>query len=1104
MENIIFMATMLEKYGWFEWSCHTNYSFLKGASHPGEYVARAIANGYQGIGITDYDGVYGVVSAYRALKKEVDPRVFRLFYGAEIHFSADHSQPILLQDTLILIAKTHQGYANLCRVLTRAHRRGKHQAHLVFEEFLQEDLKGLVAIHPMRGLVRQPSGIVALEDRLKDLREIFSDDLYLQISRHFHPAEDRWISPYLLLAKRYNISCLLGNDPYFHDPSRKRLHDVLQSIATNQTLDCNVDYTFPNDARHLPRLNEIEKIYRSLSIYESALIASRDLAERCSFELSEIKYCYPQEMIPKGYSSQQYLEESVWENYHRIYIDGAEKVKNLLRHELILVNKLGFADYFLTVWDIVSWARRQGILCQGRGSAANSAICYVLGITSVDPAQFDLLFERFISAERGDPPDIDVDFEHERREEVIQYIYQRYGRNRAAMVANVITFRTRGAIRAVGKALGFNEESLHEAAEVLKQRHTTGKNWDAVQMHLANLSTSDQSGSNNTSPQESSKDIADVIPLWIELAKELKGFPRHLGIHSGGFVATHQHLDFLCPQEPATMEGRTVIQWSKDDIEELHIFKIDVLALGMLTAISKCLKSLKACYGKEFKITDIPPEDPKTYDMISRANTIGTFQIESRAQMSMLPRLRPRTFYDLVIQVAIIRPGPIQGGLIHPFLRRRNGQEAITFPDQRLVSILKRTLGVPIFQEQVMRIAMAVGNFTGGQANELRRNMGAWQMKGNLNPLMEQLAVGMRENGISEEFTQAIIDQMRAFADYGFPESHAASFAHIAYVSAYLKCYFPAQFFTALLNSQPMGFYSSHTLIQTAKREGVVILPVSVLHSEWDMTLERSDQSINGFALRMGFRCLRSLNFSAVERLVKFRKLAEERGSRWENVTQFMSDARLFRHELTILASAGAWQCLGIERRQAIWLASSAPVAEHLDSPEDTPRFSNETEWEAVQYDFQSTGTSLGEHASLLIKKHYWDYPLKQQALSLAKDLVHVKDGVLVNVFGMTIVRQAPQTAKGMVFYTLEDETGLVNLVFRPNTYQKYYQTLENFGFICCQGRLQKDQGAISILVLSVYVPQPHKGSMIPLKKSQTQKAEPACDILPRTARNFY
>lgn len=1096
---------MLNQFGWIEWSCHTNYSFLKGASHPKEYVSRAINHGYYGLGITDYDGVYGIVSAYRALKKDPNSSPLKLFYGAEIHLTLDHHLPLLLQDTLILMALNHGGYVNLCRILTKAHRHSKNQAYLSFDDLLEEDLSGLIAIQPMRGLIRRAFEKGAFQKRMKCLKEKLANNFYLQLSRHFHPAEDCWINDLISVSKNLSIPCLLGNDPYFHEPSRKRLHDVLQCISNNRTLDNNAEHFFPNDSRHLPDLHRIERIYQSLSFYKQALRTSRELAEEFSFDLSDIRYHYPQEMIPEGYCSYQYLTEIVWEYFQKVYPLGSEKVRCLLIHELKLVEQLGFADYFLTVWDIVSWARSQGIICQGRGSAANSAICYILGITSVDPAQFDLLFERFISAERGDPPDIDVDFEHERREEVIQYIYRRYGRHRAAMVANVITFRTKGAFRAVGKALGFKEESLHQAADILKQRTTTGRNWDAVKMHLANLSTNDQTDGINQDIGHSSVDIEAKVPLWVDLAKELKGFPRHLGIHSGGFVATHQSLDHVCPQEPATMEGRTVIQWSKDDIEELHIFKIDILALGMLTAISKCLNSLKTCYGTDLKITDIPAEDVKTYDMITRADTIGTFQIESRAQMSMLPRLKPRTFYDLVIQVAIIRPGPIQGGLIHPFLRRRHGKEAVSFPDARLEPILKRTLGVPIFQEQVMRIAMTVGKFTGGQANELRRNMGAWQLKGDLGPLMEKLAKGMKENGITEAFTQIIIDQMRAFADYGFPESHAASFAHIAYISAYLKCYYPAQFFTSLLNSQPMGFYSPHTLMQSARRDGVIVLPVSVLDSNWDMSLEKHGDSKGGFAIRMGFRFLRSLSRNAADRLIKSRQLSDGGVKEWESASQFMSDANLYRHELTILACAGAWQCFGMERRQAIWMAAAAPVAESLDSVEEFPHFKSETPWEAVQYDFQTTGTSLGEHASALIKRFYWHYPIKQNELCSAEKMVHSADGVNVNIFGMIIVRQAPQTAKGMVFYTLEDETGFINLVFKPNIYKKYSETLENFGFVCCQGRVQKDQGAISILVGHVYRSQMVQGTMSQFNRKVSEDKD-CLDVreLPRAVRNFH
>ncbi len=943
---------------WHEWLCHTNFSFLTGTSHPGDLTQKAVDHGYASMAITDFDGVYGIARAYRYRHG------LKLHYGAEIHLKQDHDLPLYFQDTLVLIAQTHRGYFNLCKILSYAHRNGKKDAYVPLEEL--SSLEDIIAIQPMRGLIRYDHNAAAKK------YAVLKDTLYLAVSRHLSPAEDVWIEPTIALGKALNIPILLSQDIFFHDAQQKRMSDLVTAIRLNKPISEVSDHVFANDMRRPLSLPELQRIYGDLPIYKEALENSQKLADSIHFDLSELKYRYPREMIPDELTPQQYLEQLA----HR---HAAGRYTDAITHELNLVNQLGFADYFLTVYDIVNWARSQGILCQGRGSAANSAICFVLGITALDPSQFELLFERFISVERGDPPDIDVDFEHERREEVIQYIYRRFGRDKAAMVANVICFKTKGATRAVLKA--------------------------------------------EADP--------DLIP-------HLKGFPRHLGIHSGGFMVSDKPIDWLCPQEPATMPGRTVIEWCKDDIEALGFFKIDVLALGGLTLIKKCLELIKIHHGQTLQLDHLPLDDPDTYQMIQNADTIGTFQIESRAQMSFLPRHKPKTFYDLVVQVAIIRPGPIQGGMIHPYLRRRNGLEPVTFPDPRLEPILKRTFGVPIFQEQVMRVAMAVGGFSAGEADELRKNIGAFTLKKD-QFWVGKLADGMRQNGVNDAFIESILGHIKGFASYGFPESHAASFALLAYITAYLKCHYPAAFFVAILNAQPMGFYEPDTLLKTAQRCGVEILPICIAHSTWDHQLE------NG-KIRLGFRLVRGLSESGL--------------------------ARMNRTDLTAIAAANALQIFGLTRKNALWLAEAAPYAPLLNEPDDPVIFEPETELEATQLDYHATGTSVGKHPTQLMRTHAWVYDIPKHRLVSAEGIALKSNHSLVTVFGMVTCRQKPPTAKGVVFLTLWDETGAFNIVIKPELYLNYRSVIDGQSFLCIQGICQASDGARSILLTRVFEPK--------------------------------
>lgn len=1096
------MESLVNKYGWHEWLCHTNFSFLIGASHPYEYVEEAVGYDYEGLGITDYDGVYGIARAYRTRQRIIKAqnttqsafKKFSLYYGAEIHLRKDHDSSIYTQDTIVLYALSHKGYFNLCSLLTYAHRDGKKEANIPIEHLLSAPVDDIVCLVPMRGLIRTDGSSVKIVERAGTLKEHFEGRLYFAISRHMHRAEDEWISPSIQVAKKLGASLLLSQDVFFHRRERKPLSDLLHAMRHNKTLDEVGAHLFVNARRCFHSLSEIERLYRDLPIYEEALRTSKILSEKFHFDLHELKYEYPKEMIPEGLSAQTYLEQLTWKHAAHIYshvyshIDSLgipSKIEKLIQHELTLVKTLSFADYFLTVWDIVTWARSQNILCQGRGSAANSAICYALGITAVDPDKFDVLFERFISVERGEPPDIDVDFEHERREEVIQYIYHRYGRGRAAMVANVVTFKTKGAIRFTGKALGIPEVFIDKASTVLETRVFR---WDHTQSTIDKVKDEVKKICSADGGAVFSDALSYKFKLWAMLSQELRGFPRHLGIHSGGFVLTDKPLHWLTPTEPATMEGRSVITWCKEDIEDLGFFKIDILALGILTAIRKCLEfinSTKQYKKKPLMLRSIPPDDQASYAMIQRADTIGVFQIESRAQMSMLPRLKPQNFYDLVVEVAIIRPGPIQGKMIHPYLKRRNGEEPVEFPDARLVPILQRTCGVPIFQEQVMRVAMAVGGFSPGEADELRKNIGSFSMRGDVSLWVGKLEEGMRKNGIKDEFIQSILGQIRGFSSYGFPESHAASFALLAYATAFLKCHFPAAYFAALLNSQPMGFYAPDTLIKTAVHAGVKILPICVNASDWDAKLEAINEEKTVHAIRLGLRSVVGLCAQSAKNLVARR----DKNGPWDDIELFLKDASLSRLDLTCLAAAHALKVFGIDRRAAIWLAEAAPYSRYLKETETPAVFAKETEMQEVQADYAATGTSLGRHPAAILKEGVWLFSVPLKNIVTASELSTLQETAWITVFGMIIVRQAPPTAGGMLFMTIEDETGLMNLVVRPHIYEKYSNLIESQTFLCVLGKLERKGEACNILVSQVFSPQKAEAEVIPLRESTARNS---------------
>jgi len=1016
-----------------EWLCKTNFSFLQGASHPRDLVETADRLGYQSLCINDFDGAYGLARCYRELEylKQQDPKydpkhdpkhdqehghtpALKLNYGAEIHFQRDHDLPLILQDTLVLVAQDHQGYTNLNRLLSQAHHESKGYANVALETLLDSKVDGLIAIQPMRGRIRCRDSDRNHDRQMRhaELKQLFDGRYYLAISRHLHPAEDRWINRTLEQAREHRLDYLLCQDVFFHDRAQKPVSDLLQAIRNNRIFDECREHFFANAERCLHRADELHRLFAVIPGYQRALGLSQTLNHSCQFNLDQLGYHYPQEMIPPGLDAHGYLRQLVQQGAMQMFNQQPPaKILQQLEHELALIRQLDFADYFLTVWDIVSWARQQDILCQGRGSAANSSVCFVLGITSVNPEQFDLLFERFVSMERGDPPDIDVDFEHERREEVIQYIYRRYGRERAAMVANVITFRGKGALRAVGKALGVDEALLKQMSKIASSRYYRGTGTDNIVMALKR----DHEAGNPAATRISWQ-------LWMELSDKLHGFPRHLGIHSGGFMLADKPLDCLLPQEPATMPGRSVIQWSKEDIEALGFFKIDILSLGMLSAIRKCFDYIEHYYGKRMQLHEIPDDDQPTFAMIQKADTVGTFQIESRAQMSMLPRLKPACFYDLVIEVAIIRPGPIQGKVIHPYL---------------------------------------------GEANELRKKIGSWGVKNfnrDLQPLLCKLEQGMRENGIKTEFAEQILGQMKGFAEYGFPESHAVSFSLIAYASCYLKCHFPAAFYISVLNSQPMGFYSPHALLQSARREGIKVLPLSLNHSQWDHALERIAPG-QDHAIRLGLRLIKGLSAVSVERIVACRAESQP----WNSFEQFARDCKPARDDLTQLAASNLFRELGDSRSDALWKSEAAAYKPLLDPLDDGIEWKPESRFESIQKDFRAFRTSLGKHPAQVIKQEQWPYTVAAEKFVVADRLLELSADIDVFTFGMVLVKQSPGSARGMVFVTLEDETGFINLAFTPQVYTRYYRAFDQQAFLAVVGRLQRVHESHSILVKRVF-----------------------------------
>jgi len=998
--------------------CRSNFSFLHGASHAEELVERAFELGYRGIAITDECSLAGAPRMHVEAKAKGLPLVIGSYFEVTPDEVAPGHDPGPGAFGLVLLAQNREGYGNLSELISWRRMASPKGTYRLTPRMLSvppeafAHLRGmpdcfaiLVPAYPVRADV--------LDAQVAWFRATFGERARLglvQLQRALDGAQREEIRA---AGARRGVRIVALGDVTMHRRSCKPLQDVMTAIRIGMPVsECGYALA-PNAEQHLRRRQRIAELFSPDEIAQTCAIL-----DACHFELDSLRYEYPDEIVPKGLTPTSYLEQETRAGAAGRYPQGIpEKVATQIRYELDLIAKLNYEPFFLTVYDIVKYARSQNILCQGRGSAANSVVCYCLGITEVNPDQSTMLFERFISEERGEPPDIDVDFEHQRREEVIQHIYEKYGHDRAALAAAVSTYRPRGVLRETGKALGVDP--------MLVDRVAKGHRWfDGSRDLLQKFATA---GLDPETP---------LIRAWAELAGRLLNFPRHLSQHSGGFVISRGKLTRLVPVENAAMDGRRVIQWDKDDLEALGLMKVDVLALGMLSALHRAFDMRTAWRGppepggEPFTLKHIPQDDEATYDMICRADTVGVFQIESRAQMSMLPRLRPRNYYDLVIEVAIVRPGPIQGGAVHPYLKRRQGIEKVSYPKEDLKPALERTQGVPIFQEQVMQVAMIAAGFTPGEADQLRRAMAAWKRKGNLEQYHRKIVDGMRERDYPPEFAEQIFEQIKGFGDYGFPESHAASFAKLAYASSWLKCHEPAIFLAALLNSQPMGFYPPSQLVQDAKRHGVQVLPIDVTQSDWEASLEAlpGQPPPHGQpAVRLGLSLVRGLGEAAARRIEAARAAGP-----FENVDTLARRAQLERRDLEALAAANALATLAGHRRDALWQAvAAAPerdllAAAPIDEAEQ-PALGAPSEADDILADYHTTGLTLNRHPVALLRP-----ALRAQRLSSAAELRNRPDGRLARACGLVTARQMPGTAKGVMFMTLEDETGCVNVIVRP------------------------------------------------------------------------
>lgn len=1020
----------------------SHYSFLEGASSPGELVEEARRLGLNSLALTDRDGLYGVVRAHVAAREAG----IHLVVGAQVSVGeAPLSQ-------IVLLAMDREGYGNLCRLLTLGRLRSPKGRSSVSWEEVWSHSRGLIALvggdeSPLASKA-EPAPV------LNVLKDVFGDRLYALVARHRRAEEKDQERRVLDRAGRYSIPLLAAVEVLYHTPSRRPLQDVLTCIRNGVSLAEAGRLIRPNAEYVLLSPFSFQTLYQDLP---EAVERTLEVAERCKFSLSELRYRYPSERLPQGFTSHQWLRELTFRGAMERYGTYVPpEVEAQLERELALIEELDYSGYFLTMWEIVKFCREHSILCQGRGSAANSAVCYCLGITAIDPVRMGLLFERFISRERAEPPDIDLDIMHQRREEVIRHVYERYGRSHAAMVANFIRYRPRMAVRDVGKVLGLTRTDMDRLAKLLPHHG------EITPEHLR------MAGMDPDLP---------ICQHLIRLSSELLDVPRHLSIHPGGFLLGHEPVHNLVPIERGSMEGRTVIQWDKEDIEDLGLFKVDLLGLGALSHLDICLRLLEKHHGLSLSMATIPAEDPATYEMISSGDTVGVFQLESRAQMSMLPRLRPRCFYDLVVQISIIRPGPITGGMVHPYLRRRGGEEPVEYPHESLRPVLEKTLGVPIFQEQVMRLAMVAADYSPGEADQLRRDMAAWRRGGRIGRHRERLISRMLAKGIAREFAERVFQQIQGFGEYGFPESHAASFALISYASAWLKRHWPAEFTCALLNAQPMGFYSSATIIEDAKRHNIEIRPVSVTQSSWDCTLEpihewespekeESEGAKLSFAVRMGLRFVKGLGRGHWERILDARTKAP-----FISLEDFVQRCGLDREALASLAQAGALEALQQGRRSALWGVLGALKRPKGSLPakelESQPSFAPLTAWETVMWDYRTQEHSPLAHPLAMVREG-----LRKMGFPTAKEISGMSQGSKVRYAGLVICRQRPGTARGVTFLTLEDETGFVNVVVWPNLYVKHMAVVKTAPLLGVSGTLQVQGEVVNLVAGSLWRPK--------------------------------
>ncbi|HWF48060.1 MAG TPA: PHP domain-containing protein [Bryobacteraceae bacterium] len=1003
----------------------SNFSFLRGASHPHELVMAAHEYGHHAIALTDRNTLSGIVLAHSTLKK-MAPRHTRFIVGCRLDFS--NGESILCYPT------NRKAYGNLTQLLTLGRRRAEKGECVLELADVVDYAEGQHFILPFPEVLTD-----SVRKHIERCADLFSGSLHLALTHSYRGDDKRWIRTVAGLARSLSIPTVATNNVLYHHPERKMLQDVVTCIREKCAL---TDAGFRLDAnaeRHLKPPQEMARIFEA---WPDALEATIEIADRCRFSLDELRYEYPEEIVEPGISAFEDLKRRALAGAKRRYPNGVpEAFIKQIDHELKLIGEREYAPYFLTVHEIVKFAASKKILYQGRGSAANSVICYCLGITEADPVARGLLFERFISAARNEPPDIDVDFEHERREEVIQHIYEKYGRDRAGLTATVVHFRKRRAIREVGKVLDLTSKTSPERRE-----------------------------------------------LAVNLMNQLVGFPRHLSQHVGGFVIARGRLDELVPIENARMQDRTVIQWDKDDIDELGMMKVDVLGLGMLTAIRRAFDLMDRHYGKEFTLANIPHENPAVYEMLQNADSIGVFQVESRAQQSMLPRLKPKTFYDLVIEVAIVRPGPIQGDMVHPYIRRREGKDRVEYPSPELQAVLEKTLGVPLFQEQAMQIAIIGANFTPNEADELRRALATFRHTGTISSLRERFLDGMRRNGYTEEFAHRCFSQIEGFGSYGFPEAHAISFANLVYVSAWIKCHYPDVFCAALLNSQPMGFYAPAQLVRDAREHGVEVHPIDVNHSNWETTLEPV-QGSSRHAIRLGLHMVSGLPEKDAQLLVA------ARGSGYRTPGEIARRAGCSRRALDRLAQADTFGSMTVGRRQALWKTSILDgkipplfaAAELFDDPDaDLPPTTGSQE---VLADYLATGLTLREHPLAFLRAR-----LKAKMVTTAAALKKTTDGKSVLVAGLVLFRQHPQTAKETIFVTIEDETGAANLIIWKHVHEKYHAAVYHAKLLVCQGVVQREGQVLHVVARHVW------DWSAQLKHLDPQQGAPA---LPVRSRDF-